>query len=259
MKRLIKTITRAVAIIVVLYIFPVGCMVAAHYSGDSAGYDRRFGSTQQAPDPETKDAVIQVYAARAARWRGAFGVHTWIATKRTDENRYTRMEVIGYRVYWGGGAVRVRTGNPDSMWFGNTPNLLREIRGGESVDDMIEKLEAAAEDYPYDNTYHVWPGPNSNTFIAYLARAVPELSLDLPPNAIGKDYLPEGKLAALTPSNTGAQFSLGGYAGIMLGFEEGIEVNLAGLTVGVDLIPPAIKLPGIGRLGFPDKRQIRVD
>lgn len=234
-------------------------MVAAHYTGDSAGYASRFGSTQQAPDPDMDDAIIQVYAARAARWRGAFGVHTWFATKRTTEDRYTRMEVIGYRVYWGGDAVRLRTGNPDSMWFGNQPELLREIRGGENVDEMIDKLEFAANDYPYNDTYHVWPGPNSNTFIAHLARAVPELRLELPPTAIGKDYLPDGKLAALTPSSTGAQLSLRGYAGIMLGLEEGIEVNIAGLTAGVDLLPPAIKLPGIGRIGFPDKRKVRLD
>ena len=260
MKRLTRTIFRTIAIIVLLYIFPVGCMVAAHYSGDSAGYASRFGSTRQAPDPaETSDAIIQVYAARAARWRGAFGVHTWFATKRTTEDRYTRMEVIGYRVYWGGDAVRLRTGNPDNMWFGNRPTLLREIRGGKNVDELIDKLEFAANDYPYNDTYHVWPGPNSNTFIAYLARTVPELRLELPPTAIGKDFLPAGKLGALTPSKTGAQISLGGYAGILLGLEEGIEINIAGLTAGIDLLPPAIKLPGIGRIGFPDKRKLRLD
>ena len=124
---------------------------------------------------------------------------------------------------------------------------------------MIDKLEFAANDYPYNDTYHVWPGPNSNTFIAYLARTVPELRLELPPTAIGKDFLPAGKLGALTPSNTGAQISLGGYAGILLGLEEGIEINIAGLTAGIDLLPPAIKLPGIGRIGFPDKRKVRID
>jgi hypothetical protein len=29
----------------------------------------------------TRDAVVQVYAARALNWRGIFGVHMWIATK----------------------------------------------------------------------------------------------------------------------------------------------------------------------------------
>jgi len=247
---------RAAALVLTLFVLPPGCMVVAHYGGDGAGpWRARHGSADLAPEAASPDAVIQVYAARAARWRGAIGVHTWMATKRTDERAYTRLEVIGYRVYWGGGAVRVRQGTPDSIWFGNTPTLLREIRGDERVDALIDRLHAAAELYPHDDTYHVWPGPNSNTFIAHLARVVPELRLELPANAVGKDWLDGGRIAALTPSGTGAQLSLGGYAGILLGVEEGIEVNLLGLSAGIDLVPPAIKLPGIGRIGFPDLRR----
>lgn len=235
-------------------------MVAAHYTDEQAG-DRtrnRHGSTQQAPSADSGEAVIQVYAARAARWRGAFGVHTWIATKRTDERQYTRLEVIGYRVYWGGSAVRIRSGTPDGMWFGNYPILLRDMRGGEQVDTLIDRLHQAAQEYPYATTYKVWPGPNSNTFTAFLARRVPELRLELPSNAIGKDFLPGGALVAMTPSGTGAQLSLRGYAGLLAGFEEGLEFNLLGLTAGIDLYPPAIKLPGIGRLGFPESRRLTV-
>ena len=43
--------------------------------------------------------------------------------------------------------------------------------------------------YPYADSYRVWPGPNSNTFTAFVLREVPELRVDLPPTAIGKDYL----------------------------------------------------------------------
>jgi hypothetical protein len=31
-----------------------------------------------------------------------------------------------------------------------------------------------------------------------------------------------------------------------------VELNLLGLTFGLDLNRPALKLPGIGRVGFPD-------
>lgn len=257
MKKHSRWVFKALAIVAGLFFLPVGCMVAAHYGTDNnewRGYNRH-GSTQQAPDADSEEAVIQVYAARAARWRGAFGVHTWISTKRTDERAYTRLEVIGYRVYWGGHAVQVRSGTPDGMWFGNHPTLLREIRGGERVDKLIDTMLQAAESYPYDQHYHVWPGPNSNTFIAYLARQVPELRLELPATAIGKDYLPHGALIGSTPSGTGMQLSIRGYAGILAGIEEGLEVNLFGLSAGIDLLPPAIKLPGIGRLGFPDTRK----
>ncbi|NND89721.1 MAG: DUF3750 domain-containing protein [Granulosicoccus sp.] len=260
MKRLHRYLGRILLIILALFFMPVGCMVAAHYSADNRG--GRSGdhheSTQQAPAAQPGEAVIQVYSARAARWRGAFGVHTWIATRRTDEVRYTRLEVIGYRVYWGGNAVQIRTGEPDAKWFGNHPTLLRDLRGGERVNVLIDHLRTAATDYPYNSTYHVWPGPNSNTFTAYLGRRVPELRLELPSNAIGKDYLPGGSMLSRTPSGTGLQLSLGGYGGVMAGWEEGLEVNFLGLSAGIDLWPLALKLPGVGRLGFSDLRRMHL-
>ena len=105
---------------------------------------------------------------------------------------------------------------------------------------------AAAQSYPYATSYSVWPGPNSNTFIAHLARGIPELELTLPSTAIGKDYLPVGQLFARTPSGTGEQLSLSGVLGLAAARDEGLEVNLFGLVVGVDLRHPGIKLPGIG-------------
>ena len=47
------------------------------------------------------------------------------------------------------------------------------------------RIETAITEYPYPNRYHVWPGPNSNTFVAFVLRKVPELRVDLPPTAIG--------------------------------------------------------------------------
>ena len=244
-------------IFIVLFL-PVGGMLAHHYylEGNSASSFGRHGSTSQAPDRDTVESVIQVYAARAARWRGAIGVHTWIATKRSHETRYTRVEVIGYRVRWGGNAVQVRSGIPDSMWFGSYPELLREIRGDTSLDAVIDRIHLAADEYPYSGEYNVWPGPNSNTFLAYVGRAIPELQLELPSNALGKDFLPMGSFFASAPSGTGFQFSINGYFGFLLALEEGIEINLLGLTAGIDFRRPAIKLPGIGRIGFSDHLSI---
>ncbi len=260
--KLSKTRLAGLAILIVLCLFflPVGCKVLAHYaSGDS---DRGWGSmrrdsSEQAPDPATtQEAVIQVYAARAARWRGAFGVHTWIATKPRFASHYQRLEVFGYALRWSGKTVRVRVGQPDSYWFGNKPYLLREVRGGEEVDQLIEKLHLAANNYVYNDQYDVWPGPNSNTFIAHLARVVPELNLELPATAIGKDYLPQGALALEPPSGHGFQLSAKGLLGIIIAPEEGLEINLLGLTAGIDVSPLALKLPGVGRVGFSDFERI---
>ncbi len=202
-----------------------------------------------APDPaQVRDAVIQVYGARAYNWRGYFGIHTWVAVKPTDAPRFTVYEVMGWRAYRGGDAVAISNRAPDGRWYGAPPSILADIRG-EGVDELIKKVDAAARSYPYNETYTVWPGPNSNTFTAHVARAVPELSLDLPPTAIGKDYIPDGGIFAQAPSGTGYQVSLFGLLGILAAREEGIEVNILGLTFGLDLAEPALKLPLAGRIG----------
>jgi hypothetical protein len=38
-------------------------------------------------------------------------------------------------------------------------------------------------------------------------------------------------------------------AGVTLAVAEGLELNLLGLVVGIDFARPALKLPGLGRLG----------
>jgi hypothetical protein len=203
-----------------------------------------------APDPATtKEAVVQVYAARAYSWRGFFGVHTWISVKPTNADQFSVYEVIGWRKYRGMSVVSVSNRPADGRWFGATPQLLADIRG-QGVDEVIARIDAAANDYPYADQYRVWPGPNSNTFTAHVARAIPELKLDLPPTAIGKDYLTGNSLIAQAPSGTGYQFSLFGLFGVLAGAEEGLEINVLGLTFGLDPADLALKLPAIGRIGL---------
>jgi len=201
-----------------------------------------------APDPaHTPEAVLQVYAARVWGWRGTFGVHTWVAAKPSGAKSWTVYEVIGWHLRWSDSAVAIRHREPDARWFGSAPELLVDRRGRQ-VDALIARVEAAARSYPYAREYTMWPGPNSNTFTAYLARAVPELELDLPPTAIGKDYLADG-FVATAPSGTGYQVSLYGALGVLAARVEGLEVNILGLTFGIDPLSPALKLPLLGRLG----------
>jgi len=225
------------------------------WSGSVSANDWRTASREPAglaPDPATThEAVVQVYAARTVGWRGYIGVHTWIAVKPTDASKFTVHEVIGYRLRTGS-VVVASNRHPDGYWFGARPELLSDLRG-EGVDDVIARIEKAAQNYPYADTYHVWPGPNSNTFVAWVLRAAPEVRADLPPTAIGKDYLgivPVKK----TPSGTGVQLNVFGLAGVMAGAEEGVEVNVLGLTFGVDPGSLGLKLPLIGRVGLRGQR-----
>lgn len=225
---------------------------AVFVSGTTLGQDWRTASRASmgiAPLAfETPQAMVHVYGARALSWRGVFGVHSWIAVKPTNAPEWTSYELIGWRALRGGDGLVVTNGPPDRRWFGAEPELYAELTGP-GTDAVIARIVAAAEAYPYRRSYTLWPGPNSNTFTAMAARAAPELKLDLPPTAIGKDYLGGDVFAAAAASGTGVQVSFWGLLGLTAASEEGLEVNIAGLTFGLDPLGLAVKLPGIGRIG----------
>jgi hypothetical protein len=241
-------VRRTIAAVIAVVLVSLGGCAVLERAGDR-WWEARRDSSAQAPDPAvTREAVIQVYAARTVGWRGVFGVHSWIAVKPVGAAAYRRYEVVGWGVDRGLPAVRVDRAGPDNYWFGSRPELLVDARG-EGIDDLIERVQDAIARYPYGATYRTWPGPNSNTFVAWIGREVPELRLHLPPTAIGKDYLPNAAPLGLTPAGRGAQLSLLGVAGVLAGWDEGLELNLLGLTFGLDVRAPALKLPLVGRLG----------
>ena len=160
-------------------------------SGCSSEKDWRTASRESAgiaPDPSvTDEAVLHVYGASTWGWRGWFSIHTWIAAKRTGEDAYTVYDVVGWRAGNGQSVMRMFQDVPDRYWYGSKPRLIKAHQG-EGVDGLIEAVEEAARSYPWKTTYKVFPGPNSNTFTAWIARQVPELDLDLPFSAIGSGY-----------------------------------------------------------------------
>jgi Protein of unknown function (DUF3750) len=201
-----------------------------------------------APDPlSTPEAMIQVYGARTLGWKGFFGVHTWVAVKPTGAKQWTVYEVIGWRLRFQDTALVISHRDPDGRWFGAEPELYAEKRGA-GVDELIERIDKAAHTYPYAGEYGLWPGPNSNTFTAWLTRAVPELGVDLPATAIGKDFLGD-RIVDAPASGHGVQLSLAGLLGLTASSVEGIEFNVLGLSVGLG--QSGLKLPFVGRLGPP--------
>ena len=158
----------------------------------SSAKDWRTASRESAgiaPNPAvTKEAVIQVYGARAWGWRGWFAIHTWIAVKRSGEASYTVYDVVGWRGNHGDPVLRIAKDIPDRYWFSEKPQILKEHMGT-GVDKLIDDVDKAANAYPWKTSYSVFPGPNSNTFIAWVAKQVPALELDLPFAAIGSGYV----------------------------------------------------------------------
>jgi hypothetical protein len=206
-----------------------------------------------APTPaEEPRAVVQIYAARTYGWKGHLAVHSWIATKEPNASTFDVYEVIGYYAQHGNPVIRHSQRAPDQRWFGNDPELIFDARGDKAA-AMIPHILKAIASYPYPDSYRVWPGPNSNTFVSHIMRNTPGISVELPPNAIGKDWIGEGRPLGITESGTGVQISLLGALGATVGLAEGLEVNILGMTFGVDFLRPALKLPFIGRVGFSDK------
>ena len=140
----------------------------------------------------------------------------------------------------------------DALWFGATPETI-VADDGEEAGRFIPRIRQVIKNYKFRayGDYSAWPGPNSNTFVQAVLSAVPELKAVLPPTAIGKDYPYEGDWFGLTTSRTGIYASLGGYLGLTIGWVEGFEINFFGAVLGFDIRRPALKFPGIGRLGVP--------
>nr|WP_315479883.1 DUF3750 domain-containing protein [uncultured Rhodoferax sp.] len=207
-------------------------------------------SSGMAPDPVQQAglAIVQVYAAPTYGWRGNFAVHPWIIYKRKGEVAYTRYDVVGWRAPQ---VVQRNYAIPDGLWYGSVPALLVDHRGAE-VEAMIDGIEAAVASYPFADQYRSYPGPNSNTFLAHIGREVKALQLDLPANAIGKDYRPLTNPVGVSPSGSGLQISLLGLLGVSVGLQEGLELNVLGLNFGIDLNAPALRLPFVGRVGMRD-------
>jgi hypothetical protein len=175
-----------------LTLLPTLVLMGFLLSNCSSGKDWRTASRESAgiaPDPAvTKEAIVHVYGAKAWSWRGWFAIHTWIATKGTGEATYTVYDVVGWRGRNGGSVLRITKDIPDRLWFGEEPQILKEHKGSD-VDKMIDEINRAAHAYPWKTTYSVFPGPNSNTFTAWVAKQVPELELSLPFTAIGSGYV----------------------------------------------------------------------
>jgi hypothetical protein len=244
-------ILRILLVILILFLLPLATHALWWLARDDLAPSWNtadWSSAKLLPDPGAHEpAIVRIYAARTGRWRGIVAHHSWIVVKPKGALRYTRYDKVGW-----GSPVRTDAWPADARWFGNTPQLVTAM-DGEEAERVIPDIRRAVAEYPYRSfgDYRVWPGPNSNTFVAHVIGRVPGFSVAMPPTALGKDFHALTDIVALTPSRTGVQVQLGGYLGVSVGWVEGVELNVLGLVAGFDLRRPALKLPGWGRLGWP--------
>jgi Protein of unknown function (DUF3750) len=242
-----KIFVRSALLVLVLFFFPALASIAVWSLGNHPGSWRSadWGSSGLLP-PATADdrAAIYVLAARTGGLKGALSVHSWIVLKRPG-GAYDRYDKVGW-----GLPVRKNAYAADGRWYSNEPFTVRSIEGQEA-ERLIPQIEAAIADYPAGNRdgYRIWPGPNSNSFIAHILRTVPEIDAALPPIAVGRNFVP-GKFFSIDPDGRDFQISIYGLAGIAVGARSGFEVNLLGLVAGLNFRQPGIKLPGFGNIGL---------
>jgi hypothetical protein len=242
-----RVVLASVSVFLMLVFAPIGVRAALYWRSPAVAWwtADRSSAGLLVPALRHPAALVRIYVARTVSWRGIFAVHSWIVLKDAGAPRYERYDLTAW-----GDPIRINGFAPDARWFGEPPDVVYAADGA-AAEALIPRMRDAIDTYRFRRRgdYKAWPGPNSNTFVATVMAAVPEIGAVLPPTAIGKDYPVDGRVLALTPSRTGLRLWLGGYLGITIGWVEGIEINFFGAVVGLDIRRPGIKLPALGRVG----------
>ena len=133
--------------------------------------------------------IVEIRAAKVPSWSGLFADHHWFLVLRgVDGKHYESCD------RW---EVWQHANQSGSCWGHLHKNLLAPLQGvgngpsrviGQWQDDeafaIIGKIESSPENYPFNEKYRYWPGPNSNTFAQWVIRDRMELGI----RAIGKRY-----------------------------------------------------------------------
>lgn len=167
--------------------------------------------------------------------------HPWFAVRLEGRAVWTVYEV-------GLGGTEI---DPFRHHEGYADPIVHAVWRGEQAERAARCLDREAGAWKAALHYRFYPGPNSNTFGDAMLRKC-KLSASLPATSIGKDW--RGAFGAgVTSERTGVQVETP-IVGFKIGLKEGVELHVLGLSIGVDLWPPALILPvGPGRLGFADR------
>ena len=249
-RRLLKFFRLAVWFALVAVILPVSAgAVRAYFHGWADSWrTANWASSGLLPAAQsTPEAHVIVLASRTGNWKSIFAEHMSIVVKPAA-GEWARYDVVGW-----GDPVRRNAFAADAFWYGNQPYIVCDIEGAEAA-ALIPRIEESIARYPFSGpgAYRVWPGPNSNSFVAWVVRNTQGFAVELPPAAVGKDFISPSAGIAEAASRTGFVVSLWGAFGVTLALREGLEINLFGGVIGVDPEDLAIKLPSLGKLSLLD-------
>lgn len=134
---------------------------------------------------ETEEACVRVYGAPIPYLR-RFAIHTWFVVKRARSYELHRWEV------WqeaGGpyGHVQRDLLDPEQDVGAGGTHVIAELRG-EMAEKVARFIETQSPRYPWRHEYTYFPGPNSNTYTAWVLNKA-AWQTPLPWTAAGKNWL----------------------------------------------------------------------
>lgn len=136
--------------------------------------------------PRREDLAVELCYA-ALPFLGAVAVHYWFVVLDESSGECHRWEVWQTKHAGGTSIGHVHCDlKPPRAGVGGGPARLAARWRGEEALRIASALERAA-DYPHRERYRYWPGPNSNTFVAWVlqeARVIQRLDR----RAIGQHY-----------------------------------------------------------------------
>ena len=132
--------------------------------------------------------IVQLKYASLPFPLGLFAVHYWFTVLDPDSGRCDRWEIWQSSDAGGEsvGHLHCNFKAPDEGVGGGPAHVHAEWRGDEArkIHSVLKETEKT---YPHVHRYLPWPGPNSNTFAAWVLRQA-GIELHLPWKAIGKDF-----------------------------------------------------------------------
>jgi hypothetical protein len=199
------------------------------------------------------EPVVQLRFATLPSVCGALAVHCWFVLFDPDSRNWHRWEVWQNRGAGGTswGHLHRDLMHPDRGVGGGACFVAAEWRGEEAR--SLTRVLADPESYPFRETYRYWPGPNSNTYAAWVLRQA-GIFCCLDPRAIGKDFL---GIAGTLRSTTGFQVETP-LLGLKVDRTSGAELHVLCLTFGLERRPFALRTP-FGRLALPRRSALAVE
>jgi len=161
-----------------LAVWMIAVIAGCHHTPDQSAFSD-LSNRPSGPAVQLRCAKIPGVSAIAA--------HCWFAEYDLDQKRWRRWEVWQHAGKGSGswGHIRRDLMHPASGVGHGGSWALAEWTGAEA--SRLTAVLRDPERYPWPDTYRYWPGPNSNTYAAWVLREA-EISTALPLAAIGRGY-----------------------------------------------------------------------